>query len=196
MKPALFLPNKWDLLKNFVGWTLPEIFIVRYNCWRRSKMESQPLLLAMIKIYRPLFFILFCLQFACADSKVAVAMHFARKDGGVTPAINAELALTPGEQQLGLMYRRKLGEDEGMLFVFPGEQERSFWMKNTYVELDMIFLDSNFSVVSFIERAVPLSETPRRSQKPARYVLEVPGGSVARWGLTAGDTLVLHSKLP
>jgi uncharacterized membrane protein (UPF0127 family) len=159
-------------------------------------MQRQSHQSPMIKIFRPLLSILFCLQFACADSKATIAMHFAKKDGSLTPAINAELALTPGEQMLGLMYRRKLGEDEGMLFVFPDEQERSFWMKNTYVELDMIFLDSNFSVVSFVERATALSETSRPSKKPARYVLEVRSGSVARWGLTVGDTLVLQGNLP
>lgn len=150
----------------------------------------------MIKIFHILLLILFSLQIACAESKTAVAMHFTKKDGTTTPVINSELALTPGEQQLGLMYRRELGENAGMLFVFPAEQERSFWMKNTYIELDMIFLDSNLSVVSIIERAVPLSETSRPSKKPARYVLEVRGGNAAKWGITVGDTLVLHSPLP
>jgi len=105
------------------------------------------------------------------------------KSGSSSPVLNLEVAADDRTRQLGLMYRKELAPDAGMLFIFPDDQIRSFWMKNTFIELDIIFLTENLRSVSYIERAKPLSERRLESSGPARYVLEVPGGSLERWGI-------------
>lgn len=123
-------------------------------------------------------------------------MYFLHPDGSKTSEISAELANTDSARRLGLMYRKEMAEDEGMLFIFPGEAIRSFWMKNTYLELDMIFIDKNFKVVSIIEKAVPLSESPRKSLKPATYVLELLGGQAEARAIAVGSELKVSGTLP
>lgn len=99
-----------------------------------------------------------------------------------------ELARTPTERQQGLMYRRELATDAGMLFVFERSGSYSFWMKNTYLPLDILWLDEQFRAVH-IERGVPpCMDEPCPSYRPdadARYVLEVNRGAAG--GITVGD---------
>lgn len=114
-------------------------------------------------------------------------------DGHESPELNIEIADTPGARQLGLMYRKELKPTDGMLFIFPDDEKRSFWMKNTYVELDMVFIDDHGKVVNVVERATPLTETPRESAGPARYVLEILGGQASKWGIGANSYLVMDS---
>ena len=128
---------------------------------------------------------------ACSSKAETTDVYFRKKDGTTTPVISSEVARTGGQIQLGLMYRKEMAASQGMLFVFGSDKPRSFWMKNTYLELDMIFVNSEMQVVSITRRAVPLSETPRKSEAPATYVLEVLGGSAHAWGLEKGDTMVL-----
>jgi uncharacterized membrane protein (UPF0127 family) len=85
------------------------------------------------------------------------------------------------------MFREKLADDEGMLFVFPASAVQSFWMKNTLIPLDMIFIGEDLTVVGVVERAEPHSLTPRYVPTPSRYVLEVNGGWSAARGVAAGD---------
>lgn len=144
-----------------------------------------------------LFFVVsLSLLMACSDSRATVEVQFVNPDGSESPTVVAELATTDSERRLGLMYRKNLSTEHGMLFLFPSELERSFWMKNTYLELDIVFLDSSFSVVSITKKAVPLSESPRKSEKPAKYVLEVLGGQTDAWGVGVGSTLRVSGELP
>lgn len=129
---------------------------------------------------------------ACKQAAPSHSLYFLKKDRQKTPSISVEVASSQAERSLGLMYRRELGEHEGMFFIFPDESERSFWMKNTYLSLDIIFLDRELKVVNCAERAVPLTETPRKSTGPAQYVLEVPAGTAARWSLKPGDQAVME----
>ena len=99
----------------------------------------------------------------------------------------AELARTPAEQQTGLMYRRSLAPDHGMLFVFPAAQQLSFWMKNTYIPLDIIFIRPDGRIARVAERTTPLSLDPVASGEPAIAVLEIAGGRAAELGIKAGD---------
>lgn len=131
----------------------------------------------------------FCLV-ACTQKNV-LELRFVNPDGTQSPAITAEIARTPEEVQLGLMYRRELERYSGMLFEFPDEKPRTFWMKNTYLELDMIFISKEMKVVSIVERAVPLTETLRESKLPAKYVLEIQGGQAQTWGIIPGSQLKL-----
>src|SRR6201987_4906288 len=98
-----------------------------------------------------------------------------------------EMASTPEEQMRGLMFRRELPEGQGMLFDFGQEQPTSFWMKNTYIPLDMIFIRADGRILRIAENAVPLSEALVPSGGPVRAVLEVKGGTAKKLGIAPGD---------
>jgi uncharacterized membrane protein (UPF0127 family) len=98
-----------------------------------------------------------------------------------------ELVVTPEEQARGLMFRRDLPEMQGMLFDFHREQPTSFWMKNTYVSLDMIFIRADGRILSIAENTVPLSEALVPSGGPVRAVLEVIAGTCKKLGIAPGD---------
>jgi uncharacterized membrane protein (UPF0127 family) len=106
-----------------------------------------------------------------------------------------ELAQTSEEQALGLMFRDNLAEDHGMLFLFPGEARRSFWMKNTRIPLDIFYFDADLRLVSVAENAQPCRSQrcpPYPSAAPAKYVLELRAGKAAELGVRPGDALELH----
>jgi uncharacterized protein len=98
-----------------------------------------------------------------------------------------ELALTPAEQEQGLMYRDSLAPDAGMLFVFPETQTAVFWMKNTRIPLDMLFIAATGRIADIHERAVPMSEANIESKVPVKAVLELNGGTVDRLKIRIGD---------
>src|SRR5215471_9113812 len=100
-----------------------------------------------------------------------------------------ELALTPPQMAQGLMYRRTLAADAGMLFDYGDPQPIAMWMKNTLIPLDMIFIGKDGKVVDFRERAVPMSLDTIEPKMLARAVLEVNAGTVQRLGLRLGDTV-------
>jgi uncharacterized membrane protein (UPF0127 family) len=111
---------------------------------------------------------------------------------GRATAVEVELARTPAEQERGLMFRERLAPASGMLFVFSDDLDRVFWMKNTLIPLDMIFIDARGAVVGVVERAEPLTLAARGVGAPSRYVLEVPGGFCAEHGVRAGDRVRLE----
>ena len=106
--------------------------------------------------------------------------------GGVQ-IFGVEMAVTPDEQAKGLMFRRELPEKQGMLFDFHREQPTSFWVKNTYIPLDMIFIRADGHILRIAKNTVPLSETLVPSGGPVRAVLEVIGGTAKKLGIAAGD---------
>lgn len=106
--------------------------------------------------------------------------------------VTVEVALTREEQEHGLMWRDRLEPDHGMLFVFRAQVMRSFWMKNTPLPLDIIFIDRDRKIVSIAEQTKPYSLASIPSGKPAKYVLEVNGGFSARHGIRPGATVELH----
>jgi hypothetical protein len=95
--------------------------------------------------------------------------------------VRIEIARTDEERRRGLMYRRHLEPGTGMLFIFDRPEPQKFWMKNTLIPLDMIFIDEQRRVIFVEENAEPLTLDPRGPDLPALYVLEVPGG----WSRTA-----------
>jgi uncharacterized protein len=107
-----------------------------------------------------------------------------------THVFGVEMALTPEEQARGLMFRRELPEKQGMLFDFKREQPTSFWMKNTYVPLDMIFIRADGRILNIAENTVPLSEALVSSRGPVQAVLEVIAGTTKKLGIAAGDRVV------
>lgn len=106
-----------------------------------------------------------------------------------------ELADTPAEQAQGLMFRESMPRLSGMLFVYPQEADVAFWMRNTLIPLDMIFVDDEGVIVRVHPQAVPLDETPIPAGAPTLAVLEINGGLAAAFGISAGDVL-RSSALP
>ena len=106
-----------------------------------------------------------------------------------------ELAETREKQALGLMFRDSMPDDHGMLFLFPAESRRSFWMKNTRIPLDILYFDAQLRFVSVAAGAQPC-RTPTcpsyPSSGPARYVLELNAGKAAELGVSPGDVLELY----
>ena len=110
--------------------------------------------------------------------------------------VNAEIADDNNERSKGLMFRERLDENAGMLFVFEDEQYQTFWMKNTLIPLDIIFIGKNLEIID-IKNAVPCREEDcilYKSSKPSMYVLEVNGGFSAGNGIRIGDKIIMNEK--
>ena len=122
---------------------------------------------------------------ACsADPRVIISTK-----SGKEYAVRVEIADTPAKRELGLQYRRELGEDRGMLFLFPAETVQTFWMKNTPISLDMIFIGGDRKIVGIVQRAVPFSTATLSVGVPSRFVLEIKGGLASAKGIQAGDSV-------
>jgi uncharacterized membrane protein (UPF0127 family) len=102
-------------------------------------------------------------------------------------AFQVEMAITPEEKEHGLMFRRELPEGQGMLFDFQFDQNVAFWMKNTYIPLDMLFIRADGRILRIAENTEPLSERNIPSGGPVRAVLEVIGGTAKKLGIAPGD---------
>ncbi len=100
---------------------------------------------------------------------------------------DVELALNNRQRQIGLMCREHLGEKAGMLFVFDRMRAQSFWMKNTLIPLDMLFIDDTGVIVGHSLNATPLTTSPRRVSLPSKMVLELAAGTVKKTGLAPGQ---------
>ena len=131
-----------------------------------------------------LLFSAFSVAPAFADSQ-ALTVETA---GGKQP-FTVELATTPDQMMIGLMFRQSMPADAGMLFVYPSERQVEFWMKNTYIPLDMLFIGADGHIRHIAERTVPLNETPISSIEEVKAVLEVNGGTVSRLGIKEGDVV-------
>lgn len=103
--------------------------------------------------------------------------------------LDIEIADNEYETQTGLMYRNAMKENRGMLFIFNNEQARYFYMKNTKIPLDIIYISADKKIVSFQKHAKPFDETSLPSNYPAKYVLEVNAGQADAWSLVVGDSI-------
>ena len=111
------------------------------------------------------------------------------KSDSIITTFNIEIADTDYETQTGLMHRHSMKDDSAMLFIFPEMSLRYFYMKNTYIPLDIIYLNKNKVIVSIQENAKPLDEASLPSQFPAQYVLEINAGSSQKWSIEIGDSM-------
>lgn len=118
-----------------------------------------------------------------------------RAADGTAAALTAEVVSTSSERQQGLMFRRSLPENEGMLFVFPAETSTGFWMRNTYIPLTIAYLAGD-GVVLQLRTGEPLNETLLTPAQPYRYTLEVNEGWFERHGLGPGAQVILPPDLP
>ena len=105
---------------------------------------------------------------------------------------NVEVAKTKEEREIGLMYRKKLLNNEGMLFIFPREKIIQLWMKNTYVPLDVIFISKKKVIVDIKRNMKRLSETIVRSKVKSRYALEFNAGLINKLDIKIGDKVLFN----
>jgi len=124
----------------------------------------------------------------------AVAEPPFKKEGELTflknqEKLTIEIADNEAETTQGLMYRRSMPDSCGMVFIFPDSQPRSFWMKNTYIPLDIVFLDESKKIVTIQANTTPFSEAQVESYDKAKYVLEVNAGYCKRKGIEKGDVV-------
>ena len=150
----------------------------------------------MTTMAKQLCFLWIVLMTAMPAARAAQLQTFERDNVVIeTPGgpheIAVEVAASADQRAQGLMFRRQLGKDEGMLFLYPSERVATMWMKNTLIPLDMLFIDADGHVVHIAERAVPQSTMTISSEKPVRAVLELNGGTAARLGIEAGAVVRL-----
>lgn len=128
-------------------------------------------------------------QSACTPDKVSI------KGGFGTVSFKVELADTPQTRAIGLMNRASMPRFSGMLFIYERPQALAFWMRNTLIPLDMLFVEPSGRIAKIHANAVPLDETPIEGGQGLSHVLEINGGLAAQLGISEGDTL-RHPSIP
>lgn len=117
-----------------------------------------------------------------------------KSNDSIVKTIDIEIADDEYQTQTGLMYRESMLDNQGMLFVFDEESYHSFYMKNTKIALDIIYIGADKKIVSFQKNAQPMDETSLPSDAPAKYVLEINAGLSDRWDLEIGDIIEYTSN--
>jgi uncharacterized membrane protein (UPF0127 family) len=125
----------------------------------------------------------------------AVTEQLSIETAGGAQVFRVEVAADEAARERGLMFRKTLPPGSGMLFDFNPARPVAFWMKNTFIPLDMIFIGADGRILNIAERTVPQSLTPVPSEGSARAVLEIAGGAASRLGIRPGDR-VRHRILP
>lgn len=128
------------------------------------------------------FWLLAASSAGCRDRGPVAVIHAP----GAALEVSLEVVATPPERARGLMYRSALADGHGMLFVFDEDEDHTFWMKNTLIPLDMLFIARDGTLAGIHPNATPLSTASISVGHPSRYVLEVPGGWAAQHGVTVG----------
>ena len=174
---------------------------------KRTKISLARLLVIILTLAIALAFLIFSVYTPAKKKKqqrsvssVSKASIPFRKDGTLS-ILNAksnspimldiEIADDENERMRGLMDRLELPENAGMLFIFDGDEPRSFWMKNTYISLDIIYINSKKEIVSIQKYTQPKTTTSIPSEAPAKYVLEVNAGFTDKYGIGPGDRIVI-----
>ena len=120
--------------------------------------------------------------------KGEVTFHLKERD----LAVQVEVARTGNARRQGLMYRKELRPHHGMIFAFQKEEAQSFWMKNTYITLDIIFVSQEGVVVGIVHNAEPMTTTPRRVPGISQYVVEMVGGYANQYGIQKGTRISMR----
>lgn len=166
---------------------------------RRYKSDAHPVqtiragFRKLNKVAAPLFVVLLVLTTSPTALHADPLLTYPIRIGD--HVIRAELANTPETRRTGLMFRTKLADASGMIFVFPAERRISMWMKNTFVPLSVAFIDANGRIIN-IESMQPESERIHSSKAPARYALEMKQGWFRKHGVKAGDQVTGLERLP
>jgi uncharacterized membrane protein (UPF0127 family) len=116
-------------------------------------------------------------------------LSFVDSTGKSLTKIDIQIAANDFDRELGLMYRKSMGMKQGMLFIFPEESIQSFWMRNTEISLDMIFVNKGRKIVTIHKNTTRLSDQTYKSTKPAEYVIEVDAGFCDNFNIKVGDKI-------
>lgn len=116
-------------------------------------------------------------------------LHFLSAAGDTLRSITIEIADNSQDRVQGLMYRSTLDDTQGMLFIFDQEEEQSFWMKNTRIPLDILYVNRDLEIVSLYRQTQPYSTSPIPSFRPALYVVEVRGGFCDQYDIAEGGRI-------
>lgn len=116
-----------------------------------------------------------------------------KSNDSIVKKIDIEIADTDYETQTGMMYRDSMEDTQGMLFVFPNASYHSFYMKNTRISLDIIYIGADKKIINIQKNAKPFDETSLPSDGPSQYVLEIKGGLSDAWNLEVGDSIEYSS---
>lgn len=132
------------------------------------------------------------------DREALTPGEFRSAEGAKLAAFSFEVRHTCAGRQEGLMFRRKedFPVDRAMLFIFPTQKKQSFWMMNTLIPLDMVFIDRNFQVVGILPEVPPLNQVSRSVEQPSQYVVELNAGIAKEKGIEVGSRLVMGTQLP
>ena len=137
---------------------------------------------------RIIFLLMCCVGIAFTDSLVEITIE---KQNLETTTFHVDVANTHDKRALGLMYVNSLPQDKGMLFIYDQESKVSMWMKNTFIPLDMIFIDEKGTITEIIERPDTRSRVTTISSNPTKYVLEINLGESTKRGIKVGDRIKL-----
>ena len=164
------------------------------NTKQKSKLPYQKIVIAILAVAVIVFFIVN--NFTSNESKVQYykfkkegELTFTDSVGNLKAKIDLEIADNEYERQLGLMNRNEMKDNEGMLFIFPDVDSRSFWMLNTILSLDMIFIDADKRIVTIHKNTIPFSQQSYPSSKPSIYVVEVLSGFTDKHNIQVGDKI-------
>ena len=124
-----------------------------------------------------------------AKAQMLPTSPLAIQSSGQSHRFTVELANTEKQRAIGLMHRNTLAPDRGMFFDFQTERAEQFWMRNTFIPLDMLFIRSSGEIVFIAQNTTPHSDAPVGPAQPVQAVLELPGGTAARLGFKAGDVV-------
>ncbi len=151
--------------------------------------------------------LLLCFFTACKDHSTKVVKKAPitfKKEGtlsiyhtgndSLVSKLDIEIADNDYETETGLMYRDAMEQHQGMLFVFPRSSMHYFYMKNTRIPLDILYIDSGQKIVNIRANAVPFDETGLSSRVPVQYVLEINAGLVNTWGIQLGDSIAYEKN--
>ena len=119
--------------------------------------------------------------------KSDVTFHLADRD----LKVQVEVARTGATRRHGLMYRKSLQPHHGMIFLFETEEAQSFWMKNTYISLDIMFVNRAGTIIGIVHNAEPMTTTPRNVPGVSQYVIEMVGGYAKQYGIQKGTQVTL-----
>jgi len=122
------------------------------------------------------------------------SLVFFKSNADTIREIEIEIADSRDQQAQGLMYRGSMSDSQGMLFIFDKEEPRSFWMKNTYISLDILFATEKGEIVSISRNTIPYSEDPIICDQKALYVIEVLAGFCDQYGVTVGGQMEFHRQ--
>jgi hypothetical protein len=133
-----------------------------------------------------LWLLVVALAVGCGEGDGGAPTVVLRPEGRPEVRVRVGLARTDEERARGLMFREQLDADAGMLFLYEDESIRTFWMRNTLIPLDMLFISGDHRVAGVVENAEPQTDTLRQVDRPSQFVLEVNGGFAATNGIAVG----------